>query len=380
MIAMVKPMKKEYKVFFFFPFYHIGGAEKVHAQVAQACGGNDCILFFTRRSHNNLFYEEFKRSNCELRDISGFTDIKWLYPLNFIFRGIISGYINRQRSKPVVFNGQCNFGYKISRWIRKDIRQVELIHSFNSFTYIRIPFIPFITRTVMISRKRIEEHRTFYARNKTPLHYLNRIHYICNAILLPAVSQESKSSSAFKVLYVGRGGLEKRIYLITRMASLLKEKDSNIHFEMLGDVSDVINASDHPYITFYGNQSDVSLINNIYAEAHVLILTSDTEGFPMVVIEAMAHGCAILATPVGDIPYHVCNDVNGYLFSSITDEENIVNEGVEYILRMKNDASLFKTISVTNIQHSRDQFGIETFNKAYREVLFSDEMKGGNHE
>ena len=45
---------------------------------------------------------------------SKFTDHKEFYFLNLIFRGIVSGYINKQKEKPIVFNGQCNFGYKIS--------------------------------------------------------------------------------------------------------------------------------------------------------------------------------------------------------------------------------------------------------------------------
>ena len=53
--AMIRPLKKEYQVFFFFPFYHTGGAEKVHAQVANATGGNDCIIFFTSFSSQSLF-------------------------------------------------------------------------------------------------------------------------------------------------------------------------------------------------------------------------------------------------------------------------------------------------------------------------------------
>ena len=39
LIALLYPLKKEYRIFFFFPFYHTGGAEKVHSQIANATGG-----------------------------------------------------------------------------------------------------------------------------------------------------------------------------------------------------------------------------------------------------------------------------------------------------------------------------------------------------
>ena len=44
-IAKKRPLDKAYDVFFFFPFYHIGGADKVHYQIAKATGGNNCIIF-----------------------------------------------------------------------------------------------------------------------------------------------------------------------------------------------------------------------------------------------------------------------------------------------------------------------------------------------
>src|SRR5206468_2512178 len=112
-------------------------------------------IFFTRKSQNDLFYSEFAASGCEIRDVSNYTDNKLIYFVNIIFRGMIAAYINNQKKKPVVFNGQCNFGYKISPWISNRIPQIELIHSLCSFSYIRIPFLPFISRTVMISTVRI---------------------------------------------------------------------------------------------------------------------------------------------------------------------------------------------------------------------------------
>lgn len=367
---MIRPLKKEYRIYFFFSFYHIGGAEKVHAQITQAAGGNDCILFFTKGSHNDLFLETFKASGCDIRDISRYTDNKWLYPINLIFRGIISGYINHQKNQAVVFNGQCNFGYKLSPWIKKTVPQVELIHSLNSFSYIRIPFLPFITRSVMISRKRIEDHVHLYEKLSIPAAFAERIQYISNAIPLPA-SPVKKENTPLTVLFSGRGGQEKRVHLIAEMGAALYRGPGGFQFEFLGDVSGVLSTGDYTYIRFYGNQSDQKYINQIYDRAHVLILTSETEGFPMVVIEAMAHGAAIISTPVGDIPYHVKNDVNGYLFSSITDENKILKEGIDFLLKLQENHQLLEKISENNIKHAKEFFGIEKFNRAYQHLLES---------
>jgi L-malate glycosyltransferase len=370
LIAAVRPLKKEYRVWFFFPFYHIGGAEKVHMQVAAATGGPGCIIFFTKRSHNDLFLDAFRRSGCVIKDISRFTDNKWLYFLNLAYRGIITGYINRQQQPPVVFNGQCNFGYKISPWIKSSVRQIELIHSFNTFSYIRTSFLPFITETVMISKKRIADHIAFYDTIHIPAAYAERIHYIPNAVQLPATRSE-KNKESFTVLYVGRGGVEKRLHLIIKIAAQLQAKNTSVQFEILGDVADVVKQADYPFIRFHGNQSDEKMIASVYAKAHVLILTSSTEGFPLVVIEAMAHGCAVLATAVGDIPLHVRHEENGFLFSSVNDEQTIIAEGVSYIELLKNDPLKLQQISRNNISYASHTFGIEKFNEAWQRLIKS---------
>ena len=288
--------------------------------------------------------------------------------MNFIYRGIVSGYINHQQQKPVVFNGQSNFGYKISPWIKKDIRQVELIHSFNTFSYIRIPFLPYISKTVMISKKRINDHIEFYKKVSIPGSYIEKITYIPNAVKIPPVHKE-KNNTKLRVLYVGRNGIEKRLYLILKIAKKINETDPAIKFEIMGDVSDIANETTHPFIRFHGNQTDEDVINKVYENAHALILTSTTEGSPMVVIEAMANGCAIIATPVGDIPLHVQNGKNGFLFSSVDDESMIINQGIDFITRLKNNRPELEGISQTNFIYARNNFGIEQFNEAYRQII-----------
>lgn len=365
-ITYLKPLRQEYRIFYFFPFYHTGGAEKVHMQIAVATGGNDCIIYFTKKSADDRFLQEFKNSGCTIKIIPGFTDNKFFYFLNLIYRGIISGYINKQKIKPILFNGQCNFGYKVSPWVNKSIKQIELIHSLNTFSYIRIPFIPFISQTIMISKKRIEDHRKLYQRYEIPASFFERIIYISNAIPIPAAN-EVKLRSNLKVLYVGRGTAEKRVQLVVAVAQQLHDK--NIQFELLGDVTESIAPEKNSFIKFYGNVNDEVLINKIYSGSHVCILTSKTEGFPMVIMEAMAHGCVILATPVGDIPYHVANDINGFLFSDVNNEDLIIQEAIEKILWADQHREKLNEIALTNFKYAEANFDIEQFNKKYRELL-----------
>jgi glycosyltransferase involved in cell wall biosynthesis len=370
LIAMARPLDKEYEIFFLFPFYHVGGAEKVHAHVAQALGNERCIMFFTRRSHNNLFYDRFAAAGCTMKDISKYTDNKLIYFVNIIFRGIITGYINRQKQRPVVFNGQCNFAYKISPWVRKDIPQIELIHSYSSFSWIRLPFLPFITRTVMIAQVRIEDHLRQYKRLGVPSAYGQRIQYIGNGI---EISKEPLSGNynnpGLQVLYVGRGTAEKRVHLIAQMAEKLHANDPDIIFLFLGDTEQAIPQHLHRYCQFFPYTSDERKIIAMYDRADVLMITSDTEGFPMVVMEAMMRGCAIVATPVGDLPVHIENNNSGFLFSDVLNEELIVQEGVQFLRELKRNLALREKIAKHNIAYARQNFSVEQFNHSYQELI-----------
>ena len=369
LLAYLKPLDKAYETFYFFPFYHTGGAEKVHALITQATGNNRCIIFFTRKSADDNFYDDFVQSNCTIKNIAAYTDNKWLYFMNLIYRGMISGYINRQTLQPLVFNGQCNFGYKLSPWIKTQVPQIELIHSFNTFSLIRLPFLPFISKTVMISKLRIEDHLRQYKQLEVPQNFNTKIEYIVNGIQLPQQHFTKSYEVPLQVLYVGRGTGEKRVHFIAKMAAEAANKKLQVQFIFMGDVAGAIPAHLLPYCKLLGSKKDTAEIESVYQQAHVVIITSSTEGFPMVIEEGMAHGCTILSTPVGDVPYHVKQGINGFLFSSVNDEAVIIEEGIGYLTRLCEHKNMLVEMGETNKNYAIEHFGIEAFNNKYTELF-----------
>ena len=369
MISILRPLPKQYERFFFFPFYHTGGAEKVHSLIAKATGGENCIIFFTRKSHNTTFYQTFADTGCEMRDISRYTDNKLFYFLNIIFRGIITGYINRQVSPPVVFNGQSNFGYKISPWVTKGIRQVELIHSISNFSYIRMPFLPFIEKTVMISMEKIKEHLSLYRKFGVPESYDAKIHYIANASEFDLISVNDKDYSGVTVLYSGRATVEKRSHLVAEIAKRVHAVNPAIQFVMVGDEFASLRSAETSFMQFKGNIADQNELKTVYLQSHVLLITSSTEGFPLAVIEGMAYGTAILSTPGGDLPIHVRENQNGFLFSSVQNEEKIIQEGADHILRLADNKERLKEIAANNIQYAQENFSFRKFAEAYHQII-----------
>jgi L-malate glycosyltransferase len=366
LIAVFSKITNDYEVYFFFPFYHSGGAEKVHAQIANAIQHKKCVIYFTKKSVDKTMLSLFEAAGHTVKNISPFTDNKWLYFFNIIYRGYISSKINTNSKAKTVFNGQCNFAYKIAPWLSKNIKQLELIHSFNSFSYIRTPFLPYYAKSIMISQVKIEEHKTFYNSIKVPKTFLSNIVHINNAITIPE-NKLKQITDAITILYVGRNSQEKRIDLIIDIAKHFNSNSQRIKFSFLGIEKGEFDAPAN--CTFLGISSDPDFISQAYQQAHILIIASSTEGFPMVVIEAMANNCAIVATNVGDIPLHVKNDKNGYIIPNTNDELKMKMDFIDAINKLIADHNKIIEIGIQNRLYAEQAFSIEKFNVAYQQLI-----------
>ncbi len=64
------------------------------------------------------------------------------------------------------------------------------------------------------------------------------------------------------------------------------------------------------YLRFLGGVSDMALL---YQQADICVLTSDFEGTPNVLLEAMASGLSVVATKVGGVPDIVRHGSNGFV-------------------------------------------------------------------
>lgn len=372
MAAIFLP-KKNHDIYFFFPFYHAGGAERVHLQIVKATGTKNSVIFFTKKSDTKSFLEEFAKTPCVIKDISRYTDNKWLYFLNIIFRGIISGYINSQSNKPLVFNGQSNFGYKISPWIKKGIPQIELIHALNTFSLIRIPFIEFYTKSVTVSQEIIDKHKPIYKKYNIPERLFDKFTYIALRIKLPLARLQEKDVSQDEkiLLYVGRSSYEKRPHIVSTIARKLNLSGVLVRAVFAGDVESKIPTEDKPFCNFLGEISDEQTLRNVYLNSHLLLISSSTESGPLVFMEGMANGLAIISTPVGYIPLHIKNGVSGFVTRNLEDDGKVVDEMADYITQLINNPALLKKIADHNIEYAYAHFDQKKFDEEYRQLFRS---------
>lgn len=155
-------------------------------------------------------------------------------------------------------------------------------------------------------------------------------------------------------LFVGRFSKEKRPLLALDLYNQSKLKDEGIKLKMFGsgpleqDVRNYIEQLDlKEYIEIYNNVNEA---DEIYKDGYVLLMTSDTEGFGLVLVEAISRNIPCISF---DIPYGpqsiIINDINGFLVNP--DDYNA------YIDKLKSSNLLdffSRDISKTVYKYSKD--------------------------
>jgi glycosyltransferase involved in cell wall biosynthesis len=182
---------------------------------------------------------------------------------------------------------------------------------------------PLAYLTVLLWRISINLATEVVVISLSPLHNFmikKKIHYAYARLL----DQKFRITKLFEkrkniVGYVGRLEDEKGILELVNAFPLIRQK-ANVDFLIVGggtllvSIKETVSKEEQlSNVTFTGWVSNVQDYLN---EMKLIVLPSRTEGFPSVILEAMACGTPVLATPVGDITSILKNGFNGFLLES----------------------------------------------------------------
>jgi glycosyltransferase involved in cell wall biosynthesis len=127
-----------------------------------------------------------------------------------------------------------------------------------------------------------------------------------------------KNKSIYNILYLGRLDVEKGLIELLDAVELIKKKQVyNFKLTIVGDgynedyikhYSNKLNLGDTIY--FYGPETDLSRIKDLYVESDLFILPTHHEGFPRTLYEAMIFGVPIITTFVGGISSRMIDNYN----------------------------------------------------------------------
>ena len=170
--------------------------------------------------------------------------------------------------------------------------------------------------------------------------------------------------------YVGRLSKEKGILNFLRAIPMIVTKNDLIEFLIGGDGPLRNEIEEHVDQRSLNNK--VNLIGWIsheklpfyLNELKLLVLPSFTEGLPNILLEAMACGTPVLATPVGAIPDVVVEEKTGFLLKS-TKPERIT----ERVLELLGNSILLERVSKEAYKFVRKEFCFEKTLELWKNVL-----------
>lgn len=161
----------------------------------------------------------------------------------------------------------------------------------------------------------------------------------------------------YAILFVGRIEKTKGPKLLLDCIPWLKEREFPFHIFFAGVGSYqtylenyAMKKKYNKWITFLGHVP-YEVLPSFYNMSDVLVLPSETEGVPMVVLESLACGTPVVASNVGGIPDIVINGANGIVIDDPSPEK--LSSAIIHILSKKLS---WKDVSKSVEDHSMNSF------------------------
>jgi glycosyltransferase involved in cell wall biosynthesis len=233
-------------------------------------------------------------------------------------------------------------------WNRKSLTQL----------YYKYWVIPSMDAAVGVSQRSLDEMIQHYSFTK-PSVCIPRavdIDYFANYIPEAYARKEvGIPENAFVLLFLGNFTNQKRPDRFIDIINLVKESIPYVHGLMVGGgplrsaINEQISSlSLENNITCIGYKQDV---RPWIAMSDVLLLTSDTEGMPGVVLEAAAMRKSTISNNVGGIKEIISDQENGFIVSNGDVDEfisKIIDLNLSAELRFKHNNAIFESIHLRN--------------------------------
>jgi glycosyltransferase involved in cell wall biosynthesis len=183
-------------------------------------------------------------------------------------------------------------------------------------------------------------------------------------VAVPTIESELGGASGPAVGLIGRLVPEKGCDHFLRAASEVLPRFPDARFILVGDgpqrpsleqLARDLNIDRN--VIFLGHRGEMP---GVYASLDICILPSFEEGMPMTILEAMAAGKPVIATPVGEVPKIVDPQVDGLLVSP-----GNVSELSAAMTRLLGDVALGRRMGENGRQKARRSFSANAMAQAY---------------
>lgn len=223
-----------------------------------------------------------------------------------------------EKQSPCIYIPNYDWDHScISPKLSNKVIIVGIIHSDDPLHYEHISRLGNYWNAIVAVSKTLQEKTA----EKYP-HLTSQLLTIPNGVSIPNKLPQRllKPKIPLKIVYTGRlVSYQKRVFDLPKIIFKLLEKQVKVHLKIIGDGKDANELKEicqplieQGSIEFLGTLPNEKVLD-IYQENDVFLLTSDFEGMPISLLEAMGRGCIPVVTDIASgIPELVHHGVNGF--------------------------------------------------------------------
>ena len=283
---------------------HMGGMEVVVQEVSRVLANNHNVRVVTSNIGDDSFLRKDSATFCvsRLKSVEiAHTPIMWLLPIKLLL----------MRRKSIFHIHIAQAGMPEIALIIAKIRGFKVISHFHldvepsgKFGFVFVLYKKYVLGMTLRNSDRVI---VFSEAQKQIVHEKYQVKKEKIVIIPNGVADEffykrgtKVTSGTLKILFVGRLAIQKRVDRLIEAVALVKSK---VEVTIVGDGEDreklknQVKSLNLKNVTFVGRKSGKELLD-YYFNSDLFLITSDKEGMPLVVLEAMAAGLPIIASDV----------------------------------------------------------------------------------
>jgi len=331
------------KIFQIVTLSELGGAQTVVINLSNALSKEHAVTVIAGEGDGKLFQMlnsgiAYIKVKYLRRKLSPLNDIITLFYFILLFCKYKPDIIHLHSSKAGIL-GRLAFPKK---------KIIYTVHGFDSIRLAYRKFLP-IEKYLQKNCKAIVAVSNYDEKNLISENIIHNVKCIYNGI-------ENKMSSVKyrkTILCIARNVKPKRLDVFLETAKILK----SYAFVWIGNQEIITNMSENVF--FMGNIPNAGRYNQL---ADLFMLSSDYEGLPITIIEAMSYGNPIVASDVGGIGEIVINDENGY---TVENTAIAFAEKIRYILE---NTEVYQRFSENSLRLYNKYLTAEKMVQGYKDI------------
>jgi glycosyltransferase involved in cell wall biosynthesis len=197
----------------------------------------------------------------------------------------------------------------------------------------------------------------------------DKVYVLPNSIDVEKISPINSSDKEYDLISLGRLSPEKELCNLLKIVAILRQSMPNIKLGIAGNGPE-FDLLDRQIIEndLVSNVKLLGFVDNIvefYNNGKIFVLTSNTEGLPRSIIEAMACGIPCVASDVGDMEDIIDDGLSGYLIQNYTN----LNDYADKIIILLNNNEEYIKMSEKSINKIRNNYSYEAATRVWEEII-----------